>query len=768
MSLMSEKPAIGVSYAHESGVLHVSGEARYVDDIPLPSNALFAAIGMSRVAHGRILNLDLSAVISVPGVVAVLTAQDIVGHNNCGVVLDDDPIFADELVEYVGQAIFAVVADSTHTARAATKLAKVEYDELEAILDVATALKKKSFVIPSQTLKRGDAATAIADSVHQLDRNLSIGGQEHFYLEGQVSVAVPGELGAMHLHSSTQHTSEVQSLVAKSLGLSNKDVTVECRRMGGAFGGKESQAALIACIAALGAQKTGRCVKLRLDRDDDMVITGKRHPFEVEYSVGFDNAGIITGFKVILASNCGRSADLSEGVNVRAMFHIDNCYYLNDVEIVSHRLKTHQVSHTAFRGFGGPQGMLVIESAIEDIARFLQIDPQIVRQKNYYGSATGMTTPYGMSVEGNIIPELVAELKVSSNFEKRRELIDQFNKTSPIVKKGIALTPLQFGIAFTVSHLNQAGALVNIYKDGSVQINHGGTEMGQGLNTKMCQVAGHVLQLDLSHIRCVATSTGKVPNTSPTAASAGSDLNGRAVQAACETIKLRLISFAAAKYHLAEQEIAFLDGKVHLGNKKTVSIRELVSEAYFGRISLSATGFYKTPKLDYDAENLQGRPFYYFCYGAAVSEVLIDTLTGESRITGVDILHDAGKSLNPAIYIGQVEGGFVQGAGWLTSEELVWDATGRLTTHAPSTYKIPTASDWPERFNVNLLSSGRNREENLYNSKAVGEPPLMLALSVFFAIRHAIESVREQGLANLQAPATPESILTALNQLKGN
>jgi xanthine dehydrogenase large subunit len=536
--------------------------------------------------------------------------------------------------------------------------------------------------------------------------------------------------------------------------------------MGGAFGGKETQPALIACIAALGAWKTGRPVKLRLDRDTDMLITGKRHPFDLSYEVGFDDDGRIRGIRLTMASNCGRSADLSEAVNVRAMFHGDNCYYLSDVEIVSHRCKTHQPSHTAFRGFGGPQGMMLIEGVIDDIARYLDKDPLEIRSVNFYGKTNRNVTPYGMVVEDSIIEQLVGELAQRADYRGRRTEIAAFNAANPLLKRGIALTPVKFGIAFTATHLNQAGALLHVYTDGTILLNHGGTEMGQGLHTKVAQVVAEELQVDLGRIRCSATDTSKVPNTSATAASSSSDLNGKAAQAAAQAIKQRLIDFAAAKYGVAQGEVVFAAGRVTVGSKLSLTFDELVGQAYHARVSLSATGYYATPKIGYDVKTLTGRPFFYFCYGAAVSEVVIDSLTGESRLLRVDILHDVGESLNPAIDMGQVEGGFVQGVGWLTSEELWWDDKGRLMTHAPSTYKIPTSYDWPQTFNVDLIPWSRNREDSIYRSKAVGEPPLMLAISVFHAIRDAIAAAAGGGLPRLDAPATPERILQAIEELR--
>jgi xanthine dehydrogenase large subunit len=764
--ILGKRGLVGDDVVHESAHLHVSGEAVYCDDIPLPPDTLHAAIGISEKAHARIRSLDLGAVLSAPGVVAVLTAADIPGKNNHGPVIADDPIFATGLVEYAGQSLFAAIATSTEAARKAVRLARVEYEELEPILDTRTALERQSFVMPTRTLARGEPAARIRSSPHQLSGSLSVGGQEHFYLEGQIGVAVPGEDGTMHIHSSTQHTSEVQHLVAHCLGLTEKDVLVTCRRMGGGFGGKETQPALIACIAALGARKTGKPVKLRLDRDADMLITGKRHPFDLDYEVGFDADGRIRGIRMTMSSSCGRSADLSDAVNARAIFHGDNCYYLSDVEITNHRCKTNQPSHTAFRGFGGPQGMMLIECVIDDIARYLGKDPVDVRKVNYYADAPRNVTPYGMTVEDNIVARIVDELVASAAYRQRREEIAAFNQSSPIVKRGLALTPVKFGIAFTATHLNQAGALLHVYRDGTLLLNHAGTEMGQGLHTKVAQVVAHEFQVDLATIRCTATDTSKVPNTSATAASSSSDLNGKAAQAAAQAIKQRLVEFAARKYSVAPQEVVFSGGRVQVGSRANVTFGELVWDAYHARISLSATGFYATPKIHYDQKTLTGRPFFYFCYGAAVSEVSIDSLTGESRLLRVDILHDVGRSLNPAIDLGQVEGGFVQGMGWLTSEELWWDERGRLMTHAPSTYKIPTAYDWPRVFNVNLVPWSTNREDSIYRSKAVGEPPLMLAMSVFHAIRDAIAASAGGGIPRLDAPATPERILASIEELR--
>jgi xanthine dehydrogenase large subunit len=764
---MAAPELVHISFAgqplrHESAHLHVSGEAQYADDIPLPAIALHAAIGTSSIAHGRIHSMNLDAVRGAPGVVCVVTAADVPGINDFGPVIRDDPILADGLVQFCGQALFAVAATSYGAARRAAKLARIQYDELPAILDIRSALKHKSFVIPTHTLKRGDADGGLARAPRRIKGSTEVGGQEHFYLEGQVAVAIPQEDGRMLVHSSTQHPTEIQHMVAHALGRKFHDVTVQCRRMGGGFGGKESQPSQFACIAAILADRTGRPVKLRLDRDADMTMTGKRHDFLFEYEAGFDDAGRISALKIMLASRCGYSADLSGPVNDRAICHVDNCYFLEHVEIVSHRCKTNTQSNTAFRGFGGPQGMIAIEALIDDIARTLGRDPLDVRRANFYGITERNVTPYGMTVEDNIIHRIADELEASSGYRERRKRIEQFNATSPVIKRGIALTPVKFGISFNATQYNQAGALVHIYTDGSVLLNHGGTEMGQGLFIKVAQVVASELQIDIGQVRSSTTDTSKIPNTSATAASSGADLNGKAAQAACRTLKDRLSAFAARKYGVEREAVRFAAGKVHIG-EKAVEFVELIKDAYSSRVALSATGYYFTPKIHWDRATLTGRPFFYFAYGAAVSEVAIDTLTGESTLLRVDILHDVGRSLNPAIDIGQVEGGFLQGVGWLTSEELWWDDSGRLGTHAPSTYKIPAVGDWPEKFDVRLLEESPNPEDTIFRSKAVGEPPLMLAISVLHAIRDAVASCGAGGARPvLVAPATPESILRAI------
>lgn len=772
MSVIREADALptaelaGQALRHESAHLHVTGRAQYADDIPLPAGTLHAAFGLSRVAHARIRQLDLSPVLAAPGVVAVGLPSDIPGENNYGSVVHDDPIFTDTLVQFAGQPMFAVAAHTHLQARRAAVLARVDYDELPAILDVRSALAAQSFVIPSKTLRRGDPQAALVRAPHRTQGTLSIGGQDHFYLEGQIAVAVPQEDGAMLIHSSTQHPTEVQHIVAAALKLRAHDVIVQCRRMGGGFGGKESQPALIAAAAAVLARKTGRPVKLRLDRDVDMLATGKRHDMIADYDVGYDDDGRIGALSVMLAARCGYSADLSGPVNDRAICHVDNAYFLEHVEIVSHRCKTHTVSNTAFRGFGGPQGMMVIEAVIDDIARRLQRDPLDVRRANFYGAAPRNITPYGQSVDGNMLDTLSEQLLSSSGYRERRAAIAQWNAGSATIKRGIALTPVKFGISFNATHYNQAGALIHIYNDGTVMLNHGGTEMGQGLYTKVAQVVATELGLPLSAIRVTAADTSKVPNTSATAASSGSDLNGKAAQAAAQTLRSRLVEWAATAFDVPADAIRFDNGVVWLG-ERALPFAKLVAQAYMARISLSATGYYRTPAIHWDGAALRGRPFFYYAYGAAVSEVAVDTLTGESQLQRVDILHDVGRSLNPALDIGQIEGGFLQGAGWLTTEELWWNARGELKTHAPATYKIPTAYDWPREAHVHLLQQQPNGEDTIYRSKAVGEPPLMLAMSVFHAIRDAIAACAAPGRnVPLQAPATAEAVLAAIEQLR--
>ena len=751
---------------HDSAARHVAGSAIYIDDLAEPPGLLHVHFGVSARAHARIVRLDLSAVRASPGVVLVLTAKDIPGQNDVSPVVHDDKLFAEEEVLYVGQSLFAVAATSIAAARAAAAKAVVEYEDLPAAIDIAAARAMDLKIEASQRMVRGDARAVLVTSPRRIQGRFSIGGQDHFYLEGQVALATPREDGDVHVWSSTQHPSEVQHLIARVLDRPHTAVTVEVRRMGGGFGGKETQASLFAAAAALVAVRTGRPAKCRPDRDEDMVMTGKRHDFEVAYDVGFDDEGRLTGLALELASRCGATTDLSMAINDRAMFHADNAYFLPAVEIVSHRFKTHTVSNTAFRGFGGPQGMLAIERVMDAVAAEVGLDPLEVRRRNLYGGEGRNLTPYHQVVEDNVAPQLIDELAASCDYAARRREIEAFNQASPVLKKGIALTPVKFGISFTTTHLNQAGALLHLYADGSIMLNHGGTEMGQGLNTKVAQIVAQAFQVEVSRVKITSTVTDKVPNTSATAASSGADLNGMAALNAAETIKARLVAFAADKWGVEPNDVAFTPEGVRVGGE-TFEFGWFARQAYLARISLSATGYYATPKIHYDRATHTGRPFYYFAYGAACSEVLIDTLSGEMKVTRADILHDVGKSLNPAIDLGQIEGGFIQGMGWLTTEELVYDAQGRLRTHAPSTYKIPTCGDRPARLDIRLWKAGRNVEATVHRSKAVGEPPLMLAISVHSAINHAVASVGDHRvLPDLNAPATPEAILMACEDVR--
>ena len=761
---MSDR-AVHQPLAHDSADLHVAGAATYVDDLPEPPGVLHCAFGHAVEGRGKLLSLDLDAVRAAPGIVAVFTAADIPGENNVGPVVHDDLLLADGEILYPGQPLFLVAATGTNAARRAARLGKAIVEPLPALVTIAEAKAAGAEIEATQFMVRGDADAALATAPHRLTGSLEMGGQEHFYLEGQVAMATPGEQGQLHVLSSTQHPSEIQHLVATMLGRSHAQIVVEVRRMGGGFGGKETQAAAFAVACALVAAKTGRPTKFRADRDDDMVSTGKRHDFAADYDVGFDGDGRITGIRITLASRCGATVDLSPAINDRAMFHADNCYFLPAVEIVSHRLRTDTVSNTAFRGFGGPQGMMAIERVMDAIAHFLGRDPLEVRRINLYGPGRDVT-PYHMTVADNVAPELIADLALGAGYAARRAEVDAFNAGHSVLKKGLALTPVKFGISFTTTHLNQAGALVLVYADGTVHLNHGGTEMGQGLHIKVAQVVADVFGLPVEAVKVSATRTDKVPNTSATAASSGSDLNGMAALDAATKIRDRLAGVAAQIFGCEASEIAFTRGGV-TGNGETCAFDDLSRRAHLARVPLSATGFYATPDIGYDRASHRGRPFLYFAYGAALSEVVIDTLTGEHKVVAVDILHDVGHSLNPAIDLGQIEGGFIQGMGWLTTEELVFDGRGRLLTHAPSTYKIPTANDRPAHMEIAIWERGRNAEPTIHRSKAVGEPPLMLAISVFSALTQAVAAaVPGKGLPKLDAPTTPERVLAAIDELR--
>lgn len=757
---------VGRSVKHDSADKHVSGEAVYIDDRLEFPNQLHVYARLSDRAHARIVSIDTAPCYAFEGVRIAITHEDIPGLKDIGPLLPGDPLLAIDTVQFVGQPVVAVAARDLDTARRAALAAIITYEDLEPVLDVVEALRKKHFVLDSHTHRRGDSASALRDAPHRLQGTLHIGGQEHFYLETQISSVMPTEDGGMIVYCSTQNPTEVQKLVAEVLDVPMNKVVVDMRRMGGGFGGKETQAASPACLCAVIAHLTGQPTKMRLPRMEDMVMTGKRHPFYVEYDVGFDDRGRLQGINFELAGNCGCSPDLSASIVDRAMFHADNAYYLGDATINGHRCKTNTASNTAYRGFGGPQGMVAIEEVMDRIARHLVLDPLAVRKANYYGKTERNVTHYHQTVEHNMLEEITAELEASSDYAERRESIRRYNANSPILKKGLALTPVKFGISFTASFLNQAGALIHLYTDGSIHLNHGGTEMGQGLNTKVAQVVAEVFQVDISRIQITATNTDKVPNTSPTAASSGADLNGKAAQNAAETLKQRLIEFAARQYKVSAEDVVFHNGHVRVRDE-ILTFDALVQQAYFAQVSLSSTGFYKTPKIYYDRSQARGRPFYYYAFGAACAEVIVDTLTGEYKVLRTDILHDVGASLNPAIDIGQVEGGFVQGMGWLTTEELVWNAKGKLMTSGPASYKIPAVADMPIDLRVRLVENRKNPEDTVFHSKAVGEPPFMLGIAVWCAIKDAVASLadyREQPL--IDAPATPERVLWGCEQMR--
>ena len=750
---------------HDSAKLHVTGRATYVDDMAVPSSCLHILLGLSNIAYGEIAKMALQDVKNSSGIVDVISAKDIPGKNDSSPIFGDDPIFAENEVLYNGQVIFAVIAESLESAKAAIKKAKIEYLEKPPIITLEQAKLEKTLLCAPKTMSQGDFTTSIKHSTHIVEGEISIGGQEHFYLEGQAALALPKEGRDIQIYVSSQHPTEVQHKVADVLGLPLHNVTIEVRRMGGAFGGKESQANLPACIVAIAAHKTGRPCKLVYDRDDDMRITGKRHDFITSYKVGFDENGLIQALQFQHDMRCGMSMDLSSAIAERALMHSENSYYIQNIEIVANLYKTNTPSNTAFRGFGGPQGMLAMERVIDHIAHFLKSDPVIIRKRNFYTdhqtpNRQEQHTPYGQVVTDCIINELVDTLEQTSDYKNRRQEIENFNKISKNIKRGIALTPVKFGISFNKLMLNQAGALVHVYSDGSVYLNHGGTEMGQGLFTKVRKIVADTFGIESTTVKISATDTNKVPNTSATAASSGTDLNGMAAYFAATQIKDRMATHLAELYQCEASDVGFSDGKIIIFNKAQMTFSQAAEKCWMGRVSLSSTGFYKTPEIHWDPDKRKGRPFYYFVYGAAVSEIILDTLTGESRVVCVDILHDVGRSINPAIDRGQIEGGFVQGLGWLSMEELVYADNGTLMTHSPATYKIPTCSDVPNNWNIAFYEGQGNLAETINRSKAVGEPPFMLAMSAFFAYSHALMSLQSQ-YPNLDSPATAERLYFA-------
>ncbi len=759
--------------AHDSATLYVTGEARYIDDIAFPADGLHIALGLSDRAHARITAIDVSACLASPDVITVLTPADIPGENDASPVFGDDPIFADDIVEYHGQAIFAIVARSAKAARVAAKKAQISYADLPAIITIEDALAQNHLLEPPYVLTNGSVETALADAKHNLSGSIRIGGQEHFYLEGQAAYAMPGESGDIAISVSSQHPTEVQHKVAHALGVPFHAVTVDVRRMGGGFGGKESQSNLPAIVAALAVRKTGCAAKLVYDRDEDMRVTGKRHDMLITYDVGYDDTGRITAMDINQALRCGMSFDLSQAIAERAVLHAHNCYAIDHMRVTSQLCRTHTPSNTAFRGFGGPQGMLAMERVIEDVAAALGLDPVLVRQRNYFADWTDakpqQVTAYHMPVRDVIINTLTDRLLDTSDYYWRRQTIDAYNisanSSAGIFRKGIGFAPVMFGISFNKTILNQAGALIHIYTDGSVQLNHGGTEMGQGLHTKTRQICADAFGIADHMVKITATSTGKVPNTSATAASSGTDLNGMATKRAADTLKDRMASYLSTLYQTTPDQVRFASGQVHIG-AASISFAEAATQCWQGRVSLSSTGFYATPDIHWDREAGRGAPFYYFAYGAAVSEVTVDTLTGESRVNRVDILHDVGRSINPAIDLGQIEGGFIQGLGWLTMEELVYGDDGRLLTHAPSTYKIPACSDRPDVMHIDLFESDGNRADTIHKSKAVGEPPFMLSMCVYGAVNHALQSFGQ--FPKLDTPMTAEHILMTATRIKAS
>jgi xanthine dehydrogenase large subunit len=764
------RTGVGTAQTHDSAIKHVAGTAIYVDDMPESPETLHAALVLSPVAHGRLRGLDAAKALAMPGVVAMLGANDIPGVNDAGPIGPNEPLFPEGVVEFVGQPVAVIVAETLDAARAAAKAVALDIEPLEPILSIEEAMARNSLLSPPMIVKRGDVTAALAAAPHRISHRFRVGGQEHFYLEGQVALAVPGEDADMTIYSSTQNPSEVQHISARLLGVELNRVTCIVRRLGGGFGGKESNSSMVAGVAALCAWRTRRPVKVRLPRVTDMIMTGKRHGYVLDYTVGFDGDGRVLALDATLASNGGNTLDHTAAVMARAVCHVDNAYWIPDLRVVGLCCKTNTVSNTAFRGYGSPQASVVLEDALDRIACALGKPADALRELNFYGGEGRDVTPYGQKVADNLIPRCVAQAKRDSDWERRRAEIAAFNASNRILKRGLGLFPLKFGISFNAAHLNQAGAFVNVYSDGSIRLNHGGTEMGQGLFTKVAQVVSEVFQVDLDRISLAATSTGEVPNTSPTAASTGSDLNGWAAYEAASTLKRRMTDFAAEKFGVPADQVEFRDNHVHIGpraSNHTLEFGELAKLCWLGRVSLSATGFYRTPEIHWDRETMTGSPFFYFSFGASVAEVAIDTLTGEMRVLRADLVQDAGRTLNPAIDLGQIEGAFVQGMGWLTNEELWWDGEGRLRTAGPSTYKIPGSRDVPPVFNVRLLEDAPARAATIFRSKGVGEPPLLLAIAVWSAIRDAIGSVAGHRMpVNLDAPATAERILMSIADLE--
>lgn len=760
---------------HDSAIKHVSGKSIYIDDIPVNNQLLHGHVLYSPHAHARIKSIDITEAKDLNGIHAILRAQDIPGQNQMGPVIHDEPCLADQTVNCVGQAILLIAADNEETARKAAQLIRIEYEVLEPILNLETAIEKGTLLAPPRTMQRGDADAALAKAPHTIKGEIRTGAQEHWYLETQSCLAIPGEGLEMNIYSSTQHPSETQAIVAEVLGLNKNEVVVETRRMGGAFGGKETQANHTAAWTALLANATKRPVKIRLFRDDDQKITGKRHPYLIRYEVGFDAQGRILALKFEQNADGGCATDLSIAILERAMLHADNAYYIPNMTVVGKAYRTNLPSNTAFRGFGGPQGVAGIETVIDRIARFLKLDAAEVRRLNFYGTDKNNITHYGQEVELNRLFLIYDQLISTSDYNKRRKEVNAFNANHEFYKKGLALTPVKFGISFTTTFLNQAGALVNIYKDGTILVNHGGTEMGQGLNTKIAQIAAAELGVSLDRIKVNATNTSKVPNTSATAASAGTDLNGMAVKNAIDKLRLRIVKLMSAEFSKSNPQNPSREENIIIQNniisdsknpERKMQFADAMLLANLQQVSLSATGFYATPNVGWDKQRGWGKPFNYYAFGMAVSEVMVDTLTGYVKNIRTDILHDVGDSINPGIDIGQVEGGFIQGLGWCTTEEIKWDANGNQLNHSPDTYKIPSIQDIPEDFRVKLLQNAPNPNA-IRKSKAVAEPPFMLCFSSWLAIKDAISAVgNHQFEPAFSLPATNEVILLSIEEIR--
>lgn len=767
---MNKKPDI---VPHESAASHVTGRSVYIDDIQNVSNLLFGHIVYSPYAHARIVSSDIKKALKLKGVHAIINYKDIPGHNNMGPVIHDEPCLAEKIVEFIGQAIFLIAAETEEIGRNAEKLMDIKFEIREPILDIPTAIKKNNLLAPPRKIETGNIKEVLKKSKNKIKGTLEVGGQEHWYLETHCSLCIPDE-GKYKVHSSTQNPTETQILVAGVLGLQSNEVEVEVKRMGGGFGGKETQGNHFACWSALLSYKTGRPVKINMFRDDDQKITGKRHPFLIDYEVGYDDNGVINGIDLVLNANAGSSTDLSMAILERSMLHAENAYFIPNMKIIGRAYKTNLPSNTAYRGFGGPQGMAAMETIIDKIARHLKKDAAEIRFRNFYGVNDRNITPYGQIIDRNRLHIVYDKIIKTSDYYNRREAVNKFNKENKYLKRGLALTPIKFGISFTTSFLNQAGALVNIYKDGSVMVNQGGTEMGQGLNTKIRQIAAAELGITLNKVIVSATNTSKVPNTSPTAASSGTDLNGMAVKNAVEKLKSRIAQVVADKFNNENKSNKCLPENIVFENnfifdtkneKLKIGFDEAVSLAYFNQTSLSATGFYKTPDINFNRETGKGKPFHYFSYAMSVSEVELDILTGRHKIIRNDIVFDVGDSINKLIDLGQIEGGFIQGVGWCTTEEMKYDKNGNLLNHSPDTYKIPTISDIPDDFRVTILD-GIPNPDTIRKSKAIGEPPFMLCFSVWLAIKDAISAVANNNIEpEYCIPATNENILLSIEKI---